>query len=416
MRIRKIFFLLVGLLLIASSCEREQKVAVEVPDVNLNHLMHLYDVVDLPENTCGGIVHIYSQYPDYTYDIEPNEGFTCVDDVARAMMIDAVRFSQDEEIMSKYDFMAEFLLYMQNENGWFNNFIWHDLSINTTYRTSLAEPNWWSWRAFWALTNYESQNEYLTRKADSACAVLAENIFELYLNKPLVSATFEGIEMPTWMPLRTASDQAAVLILGMEAYYKKVNKDERALKVIELMADGVLKTQKGDANTFPYGAYLSWENLWHAYGNGQAYALLRAGQLLNRTEYTESALKEIDNFYPFLISENYLSAFSLKKENNTFTLLNQQQFAQIAYGIRPMVWGCMEAFKVSGEKKYKDLAHRIVSWLSGNNIANQQMYDPETGRCFDGIVSETEVNKNSGAESTIEALLSLQVFNQNKRK
>ena len=35
------------------------------------------------------------------------------------------------------------------------------------------------------------------------------------------------------------------------------------------------------------------------------------------------------------------------------------------------------------------------------------MYDPETGRCFDGILSETEINKNSGAESTIEALYAI---------
>ena len=31
-----------------------------------------------------GIVHIYSEYPDYEFEIEPKEGFTCVDDVARA--------------------------------------------------------------------------------------------------------------------------------------------------------------------------------------------------------------------------------------------------------------------------------------------------------------------------------------------
>jgi hypothetical protein len=32
------------------------------------------------------------------------------------------------------------------------------------------------------------------------------------------------------------------------------------------------------------------------------------------------------------------------------------------------------------------------------------MYDPTNGRCFDGIKDSATVNKNSGAESTIEAL------------
>jgi hypothetical protein len=36
------------------------------------------------------------------------------------------------------------------------------------------------------------------------------------------------------------------------------------------------------------------------------------------------------------------------------------------------------------------------------------MYDASTGRCFDGIGSSSDVNKNSGAESTIEALWAFQ--------
>jgi len=36
------------------------------------------------------------------------------------------------------------------------------------------------------------------------------------------------------------------------------------------------------------------------------------------------------------------------------------------------------------------------------------MYSLTTGRCYDGITSPGNVNKNAGAESTIEALLALQ--------
>ncbi len=41
------------------------------------------------------------------------------------------------------------------------------------------------------------------------------------------------------------------------------------------------------------------------------------------------------------------------------------------------------------------------------------MYDPHTGRCFDGINSTDKINENSGAESTIEALLTLIRIEQN---
>ena len=140
--------------------------------------------------------------------------------------------------------MAEFLLYMQAENGFFHNFIWHDLSINKTYRTSLAEPNWWSWRAFWALSNYNGNDHVLAEKAKIACDRLAENIFQLYLDQPFDNDTIQGVEVPTWLPLGTAGDQAAILILGLEAYYQQVNKDVRSLLLIEKLADGLANPKR----------------------------------------------------------------------------------------------------------------------------------------------------------------------------
>ncbi|NOY79333.1 MAG: hypothetical protein GXO76_15885, partial [Calditrichaeota bacterium] len=53
------------------------------------------------------------------------------------------------------------------------------------------------------------------------------------------------------------------------------------------------------------------------------------------------------------------------------------------------------------------------SWLLGNNPAGAVMYDSKTGRCFDGIVAKETINRNSGAESTIEALLTLQALQNN---
>jgi hypothetical protein len=36
------------------------------------------------------------------------------------------------------------------------------------------------------------------------------------------------------------------------------------------------------------------------------------------------------------------------------------------------------------------------------------MFSIKTGRCYDGINAGNNINKNSGAESTIEALLTMQ--------
>ena len=382
----------------------------DVPSVNIDHLMYLYDDVDLPGGKSGGIVHIYSEYPDYKYEIESEEGYTCVDDVARTMMVDAVRLSGSAEIKSKYDRMAEFLLYMQADNGYFHNFIWHDLSINKEYRTSLAEPNWWSWRAFWALSSFQSENDSLMLRVNESCRRLADNLFEEYLDLPKNYDTIEGVVVPNWLPLETAGDQAAVLILGLEAYYNNIESDPRVLKLIGKFADGLKATQKGGAKEFPFGAYLSWQNTWHAYGNGQAYAMLRAGQLLEREDYIESALLEINHLYPYLKYEKYIAYLSMRKLGPKYEVTGFSHFSQIAYGFRPIIWACAAAYKVTQDTKYLDRALETTKWFSGENYAQTAMYDPETGRCFDGIPSPVEINMNSGAESTVEALLSLQVF------
>jgi hypothetical protein len=92
---------------------------------------------------------------------------------------------------------------------------------------------------------------------------------------------------------------------------------------------------------------------------------------------------------------------------------DEKVYSQIAYGIRPMVYAALEAFKITGSEKHARYAAEYCTWFFANNLQNAQMYFPETGICYDGL-SENRINKNSGAESTIEALLALQEVEQNK--
>ena len=47
------------------------------------------------------------------------------------------------------------------------------------------------------------------------------------------------------------------------------------------------------------------------------------------------------------------------------------------------------------------------------SAANKMMYSVATGRGFDGIQSSGNININSGAESTIEALLTMEIVENN---
>ena len=126
-------------------------------------------------------------------------------------------------------------------------------------------------------------------------------------------------------------------------------------------------------------------------------------------------MKEIDLFHPYLIKQGYLNQFEVLFKNETYVMLNQKKFPQIAYGIRPLVWANLDAYDITGNEKYIHQAAEIACWLFGKNDKNEPLYNPETGRCFDGIDDEQKLNKNSGAESTIEALLTLIMVENNAR-
>jgi len=386
-------------------CQEKSQVK---PTLNYAHLDYLYKEIALPNGKDGGIIHIYSNYPNYNFDIEPKEGFACVDDAARALIL----LSKDKNKIQKAKKLTSFLLYMQNKNGWFNNFIWDDLSINTIYKTSVAEPSWWSWRSFWALEailpKLNSRDSALAKNVEHSIDKLVLNIEPYLKNLPVGIKKVKGIEVPTQLPFESAADQSSILLVGLTLNYKRTQNPE-ILNLMRQLADGILQMQIKDG--LAKGAFLSWENQWHAYGNLQSFAMLKAGALLKETKYTKAALFEINHFYHYLWDNKMFSSLEFNKDNNKTKILKSNTFAQIAYGIRPIIYANVEAYKQTGEIKYKSNALKWMTWFNCVNIASAKMYNSENGRCFDGILSKTKINKNSGAESTIEALLSIVAVN-----
>ncbi len=386
--------------------------------INTSHLDFLYEQINIAGKEMG-IIHIYSNYPDYKWIGDDDEGIACVDDAARAAIfyINFYNSTSDTGSLNKAEYLVNFLLYMQAENGFYYNFIWPDHSINKTFKTSVAEPNWWSWRSILTLskayTFFKDKDEELSQKikisldkaVNAVIGWLDGESTKKYVN-------YGGLKFPNWLPYGNAADQSAILLEGLTDYYQ-IKKDPEILRHINFLGEGILQMQKGDSSTTPYSAILSWQNTWHAWGNSQAASLLYAGKILNRNDFISGGVKEVKYFYPFLLKENYLSAFKVEAVNGENKLTDVEKFAQIAYGIRPNVYACIRAFQITGDKKFLETGVSISGWLFGNNVAGAQMYDPQTGRCFDGIKDSTNINKNSGAESTIEALLSIEALEEN---
>lgn len=383
--------------------------------INTAHLDHLFQKIELNGEQVG-IIHIYAEYPDYTWTEAPGEGIACVDDVARAAVfyLRYAGYTGKEEYENKARYLLKFILQMQAENGFFYNFISASHTIDKELNNSLPQGNWWSWRALWALS--EAYLFYREKDADFAAilqAAMHKIIKAISENTTSYPSTtdYMGLTLPTWLPLQYAADQAALIIIALAPYYR-LHPDPAVRDFIERMAEGILLMQVTAKNIFLSGAFLSWKNTWHAYGNSQAEALFIAADILQSSKYSEAAQNELDGFIQNIQKDGFYNTISVRSEKDTIFVTKKQHFPQISYGIRPMVFAALRSYHLTKRVKYARQAGEIARWLFGENKARTQVYDPATGRCFDGIENANKINLNSGAESTIEALLILLAVEQ----
>lgn len=387
--------------------------------INTSHLDALYKEISVNGDTFG-FVHIYSEYPDYNMVDDADEGIACVDDASRAAIFYLRHYTstQSEEHLHKARMLLKFLAYMQAANGYYYNFIWADGRVNLDGSTSKPEPNFWSWRVLWA---YGEAMKILSDKDPLRVTIkkqrdrLINNIIRHPEFRSSKVDTTMGVAFATWLPKVSGTDQASIILIGLSDWLQQESESSTVSRdsVISLMnhfADGITLMQIEQPDSLHDGAFLSWENLWHAYANIQAYGLLTTGEVLDDPHMIAHALYEVDHFYPSVLKAGGLDHFFVRVDSGTLVRYDTKAFSQIAYGRRPMIWAAVKAYEITKDDKYLILAKDLTSWFLGKNIANTVMYDPATGRGFDGITNTTEINKNAGAESTIESLLSLQIM------
>jgi len=403
----------VSLLLVFSlsfiGCQNHAPAPVDLKLVNLAHLNHLYEDVVIDGKEMG-IIHIYSEFPDYAWVDAHSEGIACVDDVARAAVVYLRHFeiTDDSISLKRARKLLDFCLFMQAEDGQFYNFIYADYSINREGDTSFKSFGWWAARGVWAL----GEGYRVFHELDASYAnLLKKHIRKTYVHIDTLLAhypeveDFDGFKAPKWLLYNSAADATSELMLGLAAF-ARVSADPTVRDYLKTFAMGLIEMQSGDKDTFPYGVFLSWKNVRHGWGNSQTQALAQAGKVLQDQEIQQAAVREAGSFYPYWIEQGFPRELEFVFED-TIRAKKVTQFDQIAYAIRPAVVGSLMLYELTQEERFAELAGELATWFFGNNPANQKMYDPETGRCFDGILSESAINRNSGAESTIEALYSI---------
>lgn len=388
--------------LLLTSCNNGYK-SPSLPQVlitlpNFAHLDHLGETVQSDEPV--RIIHIYADAPDYDWVGDDDEGIACVDDAARAAVVYLrdTQLNGNPEHRETAEALLRFILGMQAESGLFYNFVLDDhLTINRTHRTSRADSlDWWTARAVWALgvgaRDLKTPNPSLSEAARSAIERTYPHLEERLANYGKTRQR-NGRNVPTWLVHETAADATSELLLGLHAL-NQAYPDSALSDMIEKFADGIARMQWGSMTHFPWSAHASWIDDWHGWGNSQTQALSELGKL-------ETAIAEAEQFYPRLLIEGWMHSFNLDDSTSV------KNYEQIAYAVRCVAVGLVRLYEATGNERYAVMAGLAASWFSGNNVAEFAMYDPMTGRGYDGIDSASHVNLNAGAESTIEAVYTM---------
>jgi multiple sugar transport system substrate-binding protein len=391
-----------ALAMLTLSCARGSSSAPAPPSspplgISLAHLRHLgLDAVIKGRRV--RVVSLYADAPDYRPTPSPardgSEGIASIDDAARAAVVYLREFEVTGDTAARREALGllSFAVAMERGNGEFVNFIDARGRPHLTAPSSRQSMSYWGARAVWALgeaarvLGTDALNEVDGARAalDRAIARIAREIDGGRLLGGSATATSEAL-------------------LGVLAL-NEAESSPRLTRLAADMAEMLEPLSRGDSNAPPWGARTdSGGARWHAWGSRSTAALARASVALDRPDFLAAARREADGLWA-----RFLLAGQVPWEIVPNGVVSW--FPQIAYGIGPIVEGYLALSDATGERRYASYAGLTAGWFVGANPAGVSMYDEKTGRTFDGIdgPSPQQVNRNSGAESTIEALLALQ--------
>ncbi len=394
-------FLLVGLL--ACGCATSRPPAPEGSLINFAHLEHLCEWAVMGGDSVV-ILHIYAEAPHYRWVAAPGEGIACVDDAARAAVtiMRHATLAADTSRLRLVRGLLRFVLKLQCEDGEFYNFVDQGLIINTEAPSSRKGFGFTAARAYWALASgyrfFHRRDVAFAaelRQAFLRCRLPLARLLRAYQRYELI----EGRRYPRWLLQRYAADASSELLLGLVEFLR-VENDSTLAAMARQLGEGLVAMQLEDSMPYP-GAFLSWVGVWHAWGNAQSQALSALATLLGDRRLGQAAEREARQFLAHLVAEGLGHEFVLDRQTRLAV------FPQIAYDVRCVALGLLGVAEATGDSNFAVAAGLAAGWLLGNNAAAQAMYDPATGRCYDALDGPGTINRNSGAESTIEALFTL---------
>ena len=417
--------------------------AASAPLTNLSHLNFLLDTVPLaavPGHTTYEIEEQPTAQAPWTYADKRAEGYGRVgggsldpatghwsqgaynaDDIARTAVVYLRHWQQTGDETSREHAVQTLrsLTYLQTTTGpnAGNVVLWQQPDGTLTPSATpveLPDPSdsaesYWLARTVWAL----GEGYAAFQDADPDFAAFLQDRLHLSLDsleRQSLShyGTFDvadGVNVPAWL-IAGGADASAEAALGLAAYVTAVPEDDSARTALTQLTEGVAGMSSGSGSQWPFGAIMPWnksQTLWHAWGGLAPAAVATASTVLDRPDLLGAAVKDAAQFTPQLLAAG--------GPDNAWSPTPGE--AQIAYGVDSRVQGLVATAQAANVPGLLDLAAVTAGWFFGANPNGAPAYDQATGTAIDGIETDGRINPNSGAESTIHALMTMLTLDAN---
>jgi glycosyltransferase involved in cell wall biosynthesis len=345
----------------------EQK--ADLPDWRLDHILRMTD-------STGMLQHATHTIPNFT------EGY-CTDDNARALLL-MVMLEElghgNQQISSLSITYAAFLqAAFDHDRKRFRNFLGFDRRWLETVGSEDSHG-----RALWAL------GTCVSRSSRPDLPSWAAAYFESAL-----PAILETTSPRSW----------AFSLLGIREYLRRFGGDRFATHVRDTLVARLIDIY--DRNATPD---------WPWFENILSYDIARLPQALISCGHESGNVRAVElglQTLSWLVAiqtapQSHFRAIGSNgfyKKGETPARFDQQPLEAYA-----TVAASLEAFRITQDVMWMNEARSAFEWFLGRNDLGQDLYDPRTGGCCDGL-QEDRINRNQGAESTLSFLLALAEMN-----
>jgi hypothetical protein len=204
--------------------------------------------------------------------------------------------------------------------------------------------------------------------------------------------------------LETTSPRAwAFALIGIHEYLLMFAGDSRVSQVQEELAGRLMALYRDNR-----ADGWSWFEDKLTYCNAAlSHAMLLCGESIPNSEMTEVGLESLSWLADLQHSDTESKHFVPIGSNGFYPKGGERaRFDQQPVEAQAMVSACLEAHRITKDKRWHLEARSAFDWFLGRNDLHLPVYDATTGGCRDGLHPD-RANENQGAESTLAFLQSL---------